>query len=463
MHGGGEVAPLDGVEAVARDREQGREHAEAGGGEGDGEARDCGERAPEGTSDREASEDDEQVEGHGPAADPGGNGPLDAGVEAGEDEQPGRSGGQHGETREGERAAGGQHEHGGGVGEGADGQERVERSDEANAGHCQGSGDGARAEEAQQQAVAGGAGVEEVPGDEGHEGPEGAGEEDEGAGADEDDLDVGGVAGVAQAVAHGRAHAFGRKHAPFGDPGPAEDRQDHGEEGDGVEHEGHADAQDGDDQASEGGSGGAGEVEAGGVERDGLGELVAGDQLGHDGLKGRGVEGGPGSQREGQRQEGEGGGVPGERQEAQQEGREEHPGLGGQDQLAAVDDVGEGSGHEGEDEGRQVGRGLDHGDQERGGREGGHEPGGSHALHHGPEVRDQGRQPERAEGAVSQRIPDRIGGSGHGASCGDRGHPASSLPPPAPGGKGRVETKNLRRAEGRCGLPGEPEIAPEVL
>src|ERR1700738_3067980 len=132
--------------------------------------------------------------------------------------------------------------------------------------------------------------MEDSGGDYGKERPDSRHEEGEGEGADEGGLEIGRVTDVAEAGADRAGDALGGKRGLEERSAlPVDEHPDDSGEGDGVEQEDPGGARLG---AFEGGyhesaecwAGGAGEVVAGGVERDGLGGGGAGDGVGDEGL-----------------------------------------------------------------------------------------------------------------------------------------------------------------------------------
>ena len=75
----------------------------------------------------------------------------------------------------------------------------------------------------------------------------------------------------------------------------------------------------------------------------------------------------------------------------------EHPGLPEDEELAAVEDVGGGSGEKAEQEDRKAGGGLHEGDEQRRGGERCHEPGAGCVLHPSAEVGDGTGDPAVSE------------------------------------------------------------------
>ena len=99
-----------------------------------------------------------------------------------------------------------------------------------------------------------------------------------------------------------------------------------------------------DHESAEGRAYGSGEVVAGGVEGDGVGDELTGDQLGDDGLPSRVVHGRADIEQEREGEQRPGGDVADEGEDGEDAYGDEHPGLPEDEELAAVEDVGGGSG-----------------------------------------------------------------------------------------------------------------------
>ncbi len=109
-------------------------------------------------------------------------------------------------------------------------------------------------------------------------------------------------------------------------------------------------AKGGDHEAAESRADSAGEVVGGGVEGDAVGDEFAGDELGDDGLPGGVVHGGADVEQEGEGEEGPRGDVSEEGEDGEDGYGDEHPCLPEDEETAAVEDVGGGSGEEAEEE-----------------------------------------------------------------------------------------------------------------
>ena len=223
-------------------------------------------------------------------------------------------------------------------------------------------------------------------------------------------------------------HAFEERHAL-----PLHQDPDDAGEGEGVEEEDRSGAGAGpgegrDHEAAEGRADGAGEVVAGGVERDRVGDERAGNELGNDGLPGGVVHRRADVEQAGEGEQRPGRDVAEEGEHGEDGDADEHPRLPEDEQAAALEDVGGGAGEQAEAEDGQAGGGLHEGDQQGRGGEGGHQPGAGGVLHPGADAGDGGgdpaiakeRDPQGAEaaGGVHARAGHAVSGAISGAVSG---------------------------------------------
>ncbi len=155
----------------------------------------------------------------------------------------------------------------------------------------------------------------------------------------------------------------------------------------------------------------AGEVEADAVERDRLHQILARDQFRHDRAPGRRGQRRADADREGQREQPEGGHRAGDGQDGKRYSREDRPELRGDQEHPAIDDVGQRTARQSQQEHRHDGCRLHHGDDERVRREAGHQPAGAGVLQPGAEPRHDVGKPQAAEGRVAQG--NQGGGEAH--------------------------------------------------
>ena len=244
-------------------------------------------------------------------------------------------------------------------------------------------------------------------------------------------LEVGRVADVAEAGADGAGDALGRESGlEERDALPVDEDPDDSGEGEGVEEEdvGGAGVGVGLKAATmsppRAGPTARARLLLAALRRDGLGDELAGDELGDDGLPGGVVHGGADVEQEGEGEERPGRDVAEEGEDGEDGDGGEHPGLPEDEEAAAVEDVGGGAGEQAEEEDGEAGRGLHEGDEQRRGGEGGHQPGAGGVLHPGADGGDGGGDPAVAEERDVQR-GEATGGLGHciGRRIGDlRGH-----------------------------------------
>ena len=139
------------------------------------------------------------------------------------------------------------------------------------------------------------------------------------------------------------ARQAARRRASVSAP-PEPQGQDHGDEAQGVEDERPDEAQCGDDQAAQGRADGAGDVDADAVQRDRLGQQRLGHEVRGHRLPGRCAERGGGAEEEGEQQEQPGRDRSGGHDQCQGDGEAAGADLQAEQQPAAVDQVGQGTG-----------------------------------------------------------------------------------------------------------------------
>ena len=123
-----------------------------------------------------------------------------------------------------------------------------------------------------------------------------------------------------------------------------QERDDHPEEGDGVEEEDPARADGDDDQARDGGADHPGAVEGCRVQRDRVRRVLAGDDVGDERLSGRVVEGRHDAECEREAVHDHEGHVAGEDHHTERDREQEQQSLGHHEQPAAVEAVGDPAG-----------------------------------------------------------------------------------------------------------------------
>jgi hypothetical protein len=235
------------------------------------------------------------------------------------------------------------------------------------------------------------------------QGPDGGGEDEEGAGAQDGRAHGRRGGDEAHPRAHGAEQALARQPAPGGGgPAPGEQRPEQRQEGEGVEREGGGRPGRGQDEAAERRAERAGQVEADAVQRDGADQVLARHQLRRGRRPGGEVHRGAGADGEGQRQQ-----APGAERVRRGQGGQQHahgrdPELGRDQREAAVEDVGRGAAGQGEEEDRQHGGRLHQADHQRRGRERGHQPAGAGVLDPHAGVGGEVGDPERPEGRVAE-------------------------------------------------------------
>ena len=256
--------------------------------------------------------------------------------------------------------------------------------------------------------------VLDEPGDKGQEG-----EKEEAGSADDPDEDVhlGMAADIAEAGGEG-VEDGGVVLADLFWVADAEEGGEDGEEADAVEEEVAGDADGGHGVSAEGGAEDAGEIELRGVEGNRVREVFAGNKAGDKGLV-AGCVHGLGDAVE----EAEDGDfpdvdqrsavrVPEPGEEGQGECLDHHGGLGGQQEAALVDAVGDDSAIEREkEEGEGAGEGDD-AEPEGGVGEGEDEPAEGDVLHPGADVGSEVAGPEEAEVGVAEGADDGREGPG---------------------------------------------------
>ena len=204
-------------------------------------------------------------------------------------------------------------------------------------------------------------------------------------------------------------YVFGGADALDVGPLPLVDDDEHAEEGRGIEKEDGARVIGCHNQAAQGGSDGAGKVEAGTIESDSLRDHTFADQFGDYGLPGRSVEGRTQAKHESEQEEDSSGQQVEGGEHAESDSYEEHPALANEKQFAAVDDVGDRAGREADQEDGQAGGGLHESNEDGRGREDGHQPGGTDVLHPRAEVGGYRGDPEPAKYGHAERSPLRSG------------------------------------------------------
>jgi len=162
-----------------------------------------------------------------------------------------------------------------------------------------------------------------------------------------------------EAGANGGGDAFGGESGlEEGDALPVDEDPDDAGKGDGVEEEDVGGAsvgafEGGDHETAESGAEGASEVVGGGVEADGIGDELAGDELRDDGLPCWVVHGGADVEQEGEGEERPRRDVAEEGEDGEDGDGAEHPDLPEDEEAATVEDVGGGPGEDAEHEDRE--------------------------------------------------------------------------------------------------------------
>ncbi len=243
-----------------------------------------GDEAPEDGSEGQASLKGHEVGSEGTGLNPGGDCELDGDVEGGHGTCPSEPGEEQGEDDDRWYVDEGEDAECGDVIEGGGGDDVVGGEAAANTGEGGGGDNGSEAEGAVEDAVAEGSLTEVGTGHDGEQRPDGGDEEGIGEGADEGGLELGRVPDVAEAGADGAGDPFGgERRFEEGDAFPVEEDPDDSCEGEGVEEKDCAGAgvdsllEGCDHESTEGGAYCSGEVVAGGVEGDGIGDELAGD------------------------------------------------------------------------------------------------------------------------------------------------------------------------------------------
>ena len=192
----------------------------------------------------------------------------------------------------------------------------------------------------------------------GQERPERAGAHYEGSAPDEHGAHRGRVPEIAHARADRAGHALGRHDGGARLLLPAPQHEDHGEERRRVDEEHGTGAERRDEEPADGGPDGAGDVGGDPVERHRLGQLGRRDEIGGRGLPGRRVERDAEPEVEGEEEQEPRRHRARNGEQAENRGGGEHPALGDDEQAAAVHDVGQRAGGEGQEEHRETGRRL---------------------------------------------------------------------------------------------------------
>ena len=309
------------------------------------------DKAPEDGAEGHASLEGHEVGAEGTGLNPGGDSQLNGDVEGGHGACPRESGEKQGEDDNGRYVDKGQDQERYDVIKGGGGDDVVGGEAAANAGEDSGGDDGPEAEGAVEDAVAKGSLTEVGAGYDGEERPDGGDEEGVGEGSDEGGLELGRITDVAQAGTDGASDAFGGERGlEEGNTLPVVKDPDDTGKRDGVKEEDGSGAgvdallEGCDHESAEGRAYSSGEVVAGGVEGDGVGDELAGDQLGDDGLPRRVVHGRADIEQEREGEQCPGGDVADEGEDGEDAYGDEHPGLPEDEELAAVEDVGGGSG-----------------------------------------------------------------------------------------------------------------------
>ena len=224
-----------------------------------------------------------------------------------------------------------------------------------------------------------------------------------GDGADHGVLHRRRVAHEAHAGAHRRQQVLARQAGEAAAAVPGEQRRQHGDDRRGVERERQAGAAEQDQRAGQRRSDRTGEVEADAVQRDRLHQVLARHQLRHDRAPGRRGQRGADADREGQRQQPECGHRAGEGQYGERGGGDDRPDLRADQEHSPIDDVGQRTARQRQQEHRHDGGRLHHGDDERLRGEAGHQPAGAGVLQPGAEPRHHVGEPQGAEGRIAQR------------------------------------------------------------
>ena len=219
------------------------------------------------------------------------------------------------------------------------------------------------------------------------------------------------VAHEAHAGAHRRQQVLARQAGEAAAAAPGEQRRQHRDDRHGVQRERQAGAAEQDQHAGQRRPDRAGQVEADAVQRDRLHQVLARHQFRHDRAPGRRGQRGADADGEGQRQQPEGGHGAGEGQRGERGGGEDRPDLRADQEHPPVDDVGQRTAGQRQQEHRHDGRRLHHGDDERLRREAGHQPAGAGVLQPGAQPRHHVGEPQAAEGRIAER--KQGGGQAH--------------------------------------------------
>jgi hypothetical protein len=288
-------------------------------------------------------------------------------------------------------------------------QHRAGREPGAQPRQQGGAGHRADPDAAEQQSVAAGAKVQRRPGHQRQQSPDRAGEEDEQGCPEQDHPQHRAGRHVAAARPDGLADVLARERArrPGGGT-PRGDHRDHGDERGRVHDEDGPGAGGRQQGPADGGADGAGEVLVDGAKRDRLRTFGRIDQFGLEGLPGRRGQRLAGPGREQQREQHPGGDQAGQGQHAQRGRRDQHDGLGDQQEAPPVHQVADRPGQHREQHHRQPGRRLDERDVDRRGGQAQHQPLGRHRLHPAADVADELRAPHRREQAMAERRPGAI-------------------------------------------------------
>ncbi len=272
-----------------------------------------------------------------------------------------------------------------------------------------GAGTERRDEQAHQRLRAGEGGIDQLRGQRRGEGEHGVDPEAEGAQSHQQHGQLGIRAEVTEADPH-RAPGAG------GDGSGRDDGQpgDEGTVGGGVDGEGDAGTPRHEDDRPQGRSHRPGQIEGDGVEGDGLGEVLGGDEGRDQRLLGRGGEGVGETHHQGGRQHRPGEGKPlqaeGDGDESQTPGGEGGGRLRPDEEAAAIEAVGGGARPRRQHQrGEELGH-SHHPHHERGAGDGEHHHGSRDLLEPGADVGGEVAGEVRPEGAVGHQRPRRARG-----------------------------------------------------
>ena len=222
-------------------------------------------------------------------------------------------------------------------------------------------------------------------------------------------------AGIAQACAEGAEELLVQGRGLGLGALPPDQRGDHEHIAGHVRAIGRRRAEAGQQQAAGRRAQGACDVDAQRVQRHRVLEVAARHQLGHDGLPGRPHQRRAYAAHEGQRHQVLHGQRVGacQQQQAGADGGQQD--LDADQEASAVQDVGQHTGRNRQQEDGQRGRRLDQGHGGRAGRQLGHHPGAGHIAHEAADIAQHRGGPQHREHGLAQRR-EAAGGSGCGCA-----------------------------------------------